>query len=179
MPVHDWTKVDAGMFHDFHNEWLVSIKHALNHGILPPEYYAVNDQHAGEFIPDVLTLGAVVRAERESSRTNGATLLSKPNRRASAIAEFGVRRRKRKMVTIRHVSNDEVVAFVEVVSPGNKDSRRSIRAFVDKMAGLLEQGIHALVVDVFPPGRRDLNGIHGAVWEESHVRPTDCPSANR
>jgi hypothetical protein len=47
------------------------------------------------------------------------------------------------MVTIRHVSNDEVVAFVEIVSPGSKDSRRSIRAFVDKVAGLLEQGIHA------------------------------------
>ena len=44
MPVHDWTRVDAGIFHDFHLEWISRIKHALNSGILPPEYYALAEQ---------------------------------------------------------------------------------------------------------------------------------------
>lgn len=40
MPIHDWKQVPAGIFHDFHQEWSVALKHALN-GILPPPYYAL------------------------------------------------------------------------------------------------------------------------------------------
>ena len=35
MPVHDWTKVDAGIFHDFHCAWIIHLKEALNEGLLP------------------------------------------------------------------------------------------------------------------------------------------------
>jgi hypothetical protein len=35
MAIHDWTRVTAGTFHDFHQTWLVEIKRALNAGILP------------------------------------------------------------------------------------------------------------------------------------------------
>ena len=35
MPVHDWTSVDAGIFHAFHQEWIIGLTHALNQGILP------------------------------------------------------------------------------------------------------------------------------------------------
>jgi hypothetical protein len=24
MPMHDWTRVDAGIYHDFHHEWIFS-----------------------------------------------------------------------------------------------------------------------------------------------------------
>lgn len=44
MPVHDWARVDAGIFHDFHHEWVGSIKHALNAGVLPEGYYALAEQ---------------------------------------------------------------------------------------------------------------------------------------
>ena len=30
MPVHAWTKVDAGVFHVFHTAWMVKIRNALN-----------------------------------------------------------------------------------------------------------------------------------------------------
>ena len=43
MPTHDWTGVDAGIFHDFHHEWISTIKRALNRGVLPPGYYAAFD----------------------------------------------------------------------------------------------------------------------------------------
>ncbi|HEY2585448.1 MAG TPA: hypothetical protein VGI81_06785 [Tepidisphaeraceae bacterium] len=29
MPVHDWTKVDAGNFHAFHHRWISAISDAL------------------------------------------------------------------------------------------------------------------------------------------------------
>ena len=35
MPVHDWTRVDAGVFHDFHNVWIAFLRNALNSGVLP------------------------------------------------------------------------------------------------------------------------------------------------
>ena len=58
MPVHDWTRVPAGIFHDFHMAWLGTLRGALNGGALPPDYYALIDQDAGEIGPDVLTLRA-------------------------------------------------------------------------------------------------------------------------
>ena len=56
--------------------------------------------------------------------------------------------------------------MIEIVSPGNKDSRAALREFVDKVIDFLRQGIHLLVVDLFPPTRRDPFGIHKAVWDE-------------
>jgi hypothetical protein len=56
MPVHDWTRVDAGTFHAFHTAWITHLSETLNGGVLPSGYYAMPEQHAGRWIPDVLTL---------------------------------------------------------------------------------------------------------------------------
>ena len=41
MPIHDWTRVDAGLFHDFHQSWTVALRNALNSGVLPADYFAL------------------------------------------------------------------------------------------------------------------------------------------
>ncbi len=56
MPIHDWTRVDAGIFHDFHHSWIEEIKRALNRGLLPGVYYALAEQITGNLGPGVLTL---------------------------------------------------------------------------------------------------------------------------
>jgi hypothetical protein len=59
--------------------------------------------------------------------------------------------------------------MVEVVSPGNKSSRRAIRSFLDKTSEFLDRRVHLLILDLFPPGPpgpRDPHGIHAAIWEE-------------
>src|SRR6266513_2358567 len=56
MPIHDWTRVDAGIFHAFHHDWITELSRALNRGLLPAEYYALPEQIAGDLGPDVLTL---------------------------------------------------------------------------------------------------------------------------
>ena len=56
MPLHDWTKVDDGIFHDFHSSWIIHLKESLNEGLLPDGFYALTEQHARDRIPDVLTL---------------------------------------------------------------------------------------------------------------------------
>jgi Protein of unknown function (DUF4058) len=169
MPAHDWTKVPAGIFHHFHLEWIAAIAHALNHGLLPKEYYALAEQYAGVFGPDVLTLQAPAKARRkssDSSRSGGASVLAKPRHKPIARTEMEFYRAKQKTVTVRHVSDDEIIALVEIVSPGNKSHRGRFRELVEKAAAFLAQGVHLSIIDLFPPSRRDPDGVHAAIWEE-------------
>ena len=66
--------------------------------------------------------------------------------------------------------------MIEIVSPGNKASKNGVRAFVNKACELLEARIHLLIVDPFPPGPRDPNGIHAAIWSEVQDDPFTLPA---
>jgi hypothetical protein len=184
MPIHDWSRVEAGIFHDFHHAWIEEIKRALNSGLLPEDYYALAEQYAGKFGPDVLTLQTSTPAggdgDDQPVPSNGAALLIAPPKvRVKAETDLDFYRRKQKVVAVRHVSGDKVVAVVEVVSPGNKAGRKASQEFVDKAADLLDKRIHLLILDLLPPGRRDPQGIHGAIWEEltglEYLAPQDKP----
>lgn len=56
MPVHDWTRVDAGTLHAFHQAWITHLMESLNGGLLPEGYYAMGEQIASGREPDVLAL---------------------------------------------------------------------------------------------------------------------------
>lgn len=89
---------------------------------------------------------------------------------------------KRRTIAIRHVGGHRVVALVEIVSPANKDRKQHVTSFVNKMVAALELGIHILLIDLFPPGTHDPNGMHGAVWDrfepnEDNTTPDDRPFA--
>jgi hypothetical protein len=72
---------------------------------------------------------------------------------------------KADLITVRHRHGD-VVAVIEIISPGNKGSRSEFAAFVQKSAALIRQNVGLLVIDLFPPGGRDPQGIHKAIWDE-------------
>jgi hypothetical protein len=169
MPVHDWTRVDAGIFHAFHHSWIEEIARALNRGLLPPDYYALAEQHAAGFGPDVLTLQETEGLAEEASpgrRSSGAITLTAPKLQPTAETDMAFYRRKQSTVVVRHVSGDRIVAMVEVVSPGNKATRHALNAFVTKAAEMLEKQVHLLILDLHPPGRRDPLGLHARIWEE-------------
>ena len=69
--------------------------------------------------------------------------------------------------------------MVEIVSPGHKAGARALLEFVEKSAKLIDQQIHLLVIDLFPPSRFDPQGIHKAIWdgffEEDFELPSDKP----
>lgn len=167
MPIHDWKRVQAGIFHDFHIEWTVSIKRALNKGILPPGYYAMAEQWAGERGPDVLTLEKTSKNGREAPEPAGGTALAEAPPRVSfhLQSEIEYYTRKANAIVIRHVSGHNVVAMVEIVSPGNKDNSARLRQFLEKAREVLENGIHLLVLDVVKPNKRNPEGIHSLIWE--------------
>ncbi len=56
MPIHDWTRVSAGIFHDFHQGWTIEIRNTLNSGVLPDGYYAMADQRVSGPEPDIVAL---------------------------------------------------------------------------------------------------------------------------
>src|SRR5437660_8812972 len=121
MPVHDWTRVDAGIFHAFHQAWNIAISTALNDGILPRDYYALPEQHAAGFGPDVLTLqaggGGLDDAdglhggdedEGDGASSGGGLLVAAPKIAPTAETDLDFYSRKQTDIVIRHVSGDRV-----------------------------------------------------------------------
>jgi hypothetical protein len=173
MPIHDWTRVTAGTWHAFHTSWISAIQENLNAGLLPGDFYAQAEQIVGPLGPDVLVVettsppGTNGSAHSGGAGTGGVAVATRPPRaRWTAEAEMNEYVLKRRTVVIRHASDDRIVALLELVSPGNKSTRRALRSFVEKAVEALYQGYHLTVVDLFPPTPRDPNGIHGAIWAE-------------
>lgn len=177
MPMHDWTTVEAGIFHAFHHRWISAISDVLNTGLLPAAYYALPEQQAAGFGPDVLTLQDQQPPADDAERGGTATAVqTRPQTRFVVETDHEFYRRKKSSIAVRHVSGDRIVAMIEIVSPGNKGSRHAIQAFVEKACELLEHRIHLLLIDPFPPGPRDPNGVQAAIWQEVEDAPFVLPA---
>lgn len=179
MPVHDWTRVEAGIFHSFHNVWMAELHNALNGGILPDHYYALVEQHAGRFVADLLTLHASPAVGEQpplSPSSAGIALAEAPPKVRRKLTGVETYRQRRRTLAIRHVSGHRLVALLEIVSPANKDRQGSVEEFVAKAVEALDLGIHVLLVDLFPPSRYDPRGMHGAVWNYFDEGPYDLPT---
>jgi len=183
MPVHDWSKVAHGVFHDFHCAWITHLKEQLNR-LLPSDYYAMAEQHMGTGIADVVTL-AVGEDEESDYAINasggsvgGTMTLSAPTVVGTAIADKPPRvtrhlvlndspeplERARRIVVRTH-KDHRVIAIVEIVSPGNKSNRYRLQAIVEKTVETIRRGIHVLLVDLILPGRLDPEGLHNEIWQ--------------
>lgn len=174
MPIHDWTAVPAGMFHHFHNAWIYKLAETLNGGLLPSGFFAAGEQVTGLVEPDVVTLSSMTPEGQGWEESPGVVALAeRPPQVALHEASDAMRyERKRDRLTIWHVSGDRVVAVVEIVSPGNKSSRARWEAFLGKAVDFLEAGVHLLLIDLFPPGRFDPEGLHAALWDRLTGTPT-------
>ncbi|MDA1051558.1 MAG: DUF4058 family protein [Planctomycetota bacterium] len=180
MPLHDWTQVEAGIFHDFHTAWISEIRKELNGGLLPAGYYALAEQHAGRYVADILTLHARPDTVKEQPLPPPPTLETGGTAVAEAPPKVGLIELLeselvdlQRTLTIRHISTHRVIALLEIVSPANKDRGEHMEEFAIKTITALERGVHVLVVDLFPPGAYDPNGIHGEIRQR--LVPLDEP----
>jgi hypothetical protein len=175
MPIHDWTRVSAGTFHAFHNSWITHLQERLNAGLLPAPYYALGEQRAGEITPDLLALRAADEGIEElrwdqasDGASNGLVALADapPQVQLSqeAVDDLAFYLARQRTIVIRHSSGDRIVALIEIVSPANKHTQQTLEQFADKVIAALHDGIHVLLVDLFPPTRYDPDGIHGYIW---------------
>jgi len=76
MPVHDWTKVYSGMFHDFHQSWTIRIKDALNSSGLPSGMTALVEQKMGSKEPDLLTVDQWAPRDDDASYGGGLATMA-------------------------------------------------------------------------------------------------------
>jgi hypothetical protein len=173
MPLHDWKRVDAGIFHDFHLSWVFRIRDFLNNGVLPDDYYALVEQRTGGKEPDDVTLH---QSDAKGVEAEGDSLLRGPAQAATLTLELAPPQvafvdelddefyvSKRRSIAIRHVSDDDLVSLIEIMSPGNKSSKSHIEQFLEKVVLAIQAGVHLLIVDLHPPTARDPRGIHGAI----------------
>lgn len=176
MPMHDWTRVSAGVFHAFHNGWISHLQERLNAGLLPPSYYALGEQRAGDITPDVLALHAAdfddsaeaAGQAEDGGTTNGLVAVAEAPPQVQLVQEtledLAFYLSRQRTIVIRHTSGDRVVALIEIVSPADKHLRQTVDEFGDKAIAALREGIHLLVIDPFPPTPHDPDGIHGYIW---------------
>ena len=185
MPVvHDWTRVDAGMFHAFHTAWLGALQGALNRGVMPPGYSAAIEQYAGPGNVDVVTLAAddsPAPGDWGGGPSGGvATLAEAPPRVAQTrvCVPPEVDAFPRRSLVVRRRAGRRPVGVIEIVSAGNKSSVAEIERFVGKVVSAVRHGLHVLVADLHPPAARDPDGIHGLIGEElgdGYVLDADKP----
>jgi hypothetical protein len=172
MPIHDWTRVPAGIFHDFHQSWSIRIKDALNAGLLPEGYAALVEQRSGRVEGDVL---AIEEPDELRGGEGSGVVATRPT--AAIVRRSGREHYEERAnrIVVRHRLG-RVVAVVEIVWPGNKDSRAAVRAFVEKVQGFLSHDVHVLIIDLFPPGPRDPEGLHKLIWDDFVEEPFAFPA---
>lgn len=165
MPMHDWTRVDANFFHHFHLNWISSLSHALNNGLLPSGYYARAEKVQPPFIPDLLTI------QTPDAEPGGIATMTRPKTQYAEVAtRIRPLRPPERQIALREEETDRMVAVIEIVSRSNKKSS-GVREFVEKAVMLLENGINVLVLDCYPPRKRDPQGLHARIWGQLMDRP--------
>ncbi len=176
MPIHDWTRVPSGIFHDFHQSWTIEIRNALNAGLLPDGFYAYVDQRVDGPEPDVLAIDSSGKKKRQRSG-GGIAVLDPPRTRLVQNMEpdSAFYARKANRLSVRHRFGD-VIAIIEIVSPGNKDGSAAFEAFVKKAVAFLHAGVHLLIIDLFPPTPRDPQGVHRALLNVFGGQPVRLPA---
>ena len=171
MPVHDWSRVNAGLFHHFHQRWIAALGDRLNTGDLPPGYHALSEHLAGGPVPDVIALKLKPEPSQQLESTGGISLtVAPPQSRYVFRAEADPYLTKVNRLAIRD-PRGKLISVIEIVSPGNKGTRAKFHDFVEKTMDFLIKGVHLLVIDLLPPTPRDPQGIHKAIWDEIQDEP--------
>jgi hypothetical protein len=149
----------------------------LNAGRLPQGFYALIEQHAAGVTPDVVTLERGPKARRSNDPPGGIAVGVAPpkTRFVSQGSDEDVYAAKADRIAVYNALGN-VVSIIELVSPGNKNSRHAIRSFVEKTLDFLLQGIHIFIIELFPPGPRDPQGIHKVIWDEVREEPFELPA---
>lgn len=174
MPIHDWTRVPSGLFHHFHQDWSIEMARSLNRNRLPKGLSALVEQRAGFREPDVLAIESRDRTP-DAATEGGVATATRPSAQIVRQSSKEIYAGRANRIVIRHHLG-RIVAVIEIISPGNKDSRSALRDFVDKTMECLRAGIHMLIIDLFPPSPRDPFGLHKVIWDEIEEEDFEFPS---
>jgi hypothetical protein len=130
MPIHDWTRVDSDLFHDFHQSWTVALRNTLNAGGLPPNFFALIDQPRW------------LRRSEARSYTERANRICIRNRHGDVIAVIGIvsagnKASRSKLRTFVKTTADLIrrgihLLVIDLFPPGPRDPKGIHKAIWDQ-----------------------------------------------
>jgi len=145
-----------------HSGWAVYTANLLNQ-LLPPPYIAGQTIHIGSLAQvDVGSLKekAAEEEERGETATNGgvATAVWAPPRPTRILAVHFAELDVVEVQVYQSEEGTQLVAAIELISPGNKDRPGAREAFVTKCAALLQQNVSVIIVDTVTERTDNLHG---------------------
>ena len=161
MPIHDWSRVDAGLFQSFRRSWISTLSSALNGGLLPDTCYA-------------LLAPAAVKNE-EILAAPGTVPFRMPWLDVPADDDLEYYRLRKSHVVIRRSDDHTAVAVLDIVSAGDRASRAAIHSFAERCVGLIHHRVHLLLCDILPPDQYAPQGIHQTIWHEFDAEQFELP----
>lgn len=171
MPMHDWTRVGAWLYHGFHRSWVIKIADVLNQ-TLPRDYYALlapSDKLDGPSAITTRFIDPHPDPRVQDIRTNPPQVAYRGT--AGPLPTFFWPNR----VEIHRAEGEVVVSAIEMIAPGNKTFRHAARQFARKVVRAVHAGVHVLFVDPFPPRSADPHGLHNVVWPMLNGDPHRFP----
>jgi hypothetical protein len=150
-------------YESFHSMWAGQLAGQLNRRPLPPRFLAEANVHIGITVAtDVATFDLDEPVGGNGPNGGVATAVWAPPQPPLVVpVDFA----GLEAFEVRVYDQDrarKLVAAVELVSPRNKDRAESRRAFLDKCAAYLREGVSLAVVDVVTSRRHN---FHGALME--------------
>jgi hypothetical protein len=113
MPIHDWTRIPAGLFHHFHQDWSIEIARELNRGRLPRGLSALVEQRSGTREADVLTIEGTRPPGRFGSECDrGVALADLPTTRIVRRTTKEIYAGRANRIVVRHHLS-RIVAVIE------------------------------------------------------------------
>jgi hypothetical protein len=155
-----------------HAIWATAIVGRLNEVVLPAMYYSETQVHIGSRVEvDVATLEHLAPPAARSARPdNGpvatleAEVWAPPE---PALVLPGIFPDEIEVEIFGTRMGKELVAAIELVSPGNKDRSETRRAFAAKCSSYLQLGIGLVIVDVVTDRLANLHDELMALMEQS------------
>jgi hypothetical protein len=155
----------------FHSNWATKLADALTERWLPPNYIAEEHAHFGPSVEiDVATFEQETTQTVEEKdgvvATLGPKVWSPPAADGVLPAEFPDTFEVQVLST---ENGPQLVAAIELISPGNKDRPTKRRAFATKCASYLYQGISVIIVDIVTDRRANLHNEILQIMEAGEV----------
>jgi hypothetical protein len=174
MPIHDWTRASDAAYHDFQLGWATGVSAKLNGGILPPSHFAMTEIVELRPAADFCVLPEPDRPVSHRNWDEGLPDATEhPPRTTFRVTDERVQYACR-VVTVRDDLHQPVAAVV-FVTRQDKETPYRRDGIVRLAVGALTRGIHLLIVDLFPPSKRDPQGIHKLIWDRIKDEPFELP----
>jgi hypothetical protein len=143
---------DEVQWNSFHSGWATRIADRLG-DVIPDEFRAHENLKLGGGIEiDVATV------RHPPGSTNGTASPKHSNwQPPPAVTVDATFPDRFEVLVFRQFGGRQLVAAIELISPGNKDSDETRRAFAMKVASYLHEGVSVLIVDVVTERRANLH----------------------